>query len=566
MLKKIVFYFLFTINLFSLTKFGESLENSDKINFTPSIIKKTDEGYFLYDYFNKIIIVHDLDFNLKDVIKIGVKINDFYIYNNKIYYSNSETGTFEVFDIKNKSKEILGDNGIKNGEYINAGEVNGQSGYVYIVDENSSKISIYNIEKKITISLNLPQIYKKSLHKLNYSINKNKDKIYVLDKTSKKVYVFKNNKIIEEINLKNFNDPIKLYFIKSKMYVYEGTKNEFVDLYSNEKIKLDLKNSNNIFGTQFFGEDKLGIYLVRDSKFFYFSFVGQNHKELSKISAIKDGVYVKPIEVNTSVDGNVYILDEVLNSILIFNSKGNFLKEINNLPQDIHNFIIDNKGYIYLVSNKNNSIYKLDKNGSMLRKIENSNDFLGNEKKSKKDSFIYENFLVKTDNDFFYYVSNKNKAIRKYYFDFTKGNEIGKKESSKNIVSKKISEGTFSNYENYKNSIKDAVYYQGKLYVLDIPYKRILVFSNEKFEKKLISEKLSEGITSMSIFNNKIYLIDSNKYSGYKCDMNLKVEKEIDFAKLGYKPLKISEKYLILAKYSNYFIEDRIVVDINTIF
>ena len=47
MLKKIVFYFLFTINLFSLTKFGESLENSDKINFTPSIIKKTDEGYFL---------------------------------------------------------------------------------------------------------------------------------------------------------------------------------------------------------------------------------------------------------------------------------------------------------------------------------------------------------------------------------------------------------------------------------------------------------------------------------------------------------------------------------------
>lgn len=566
MLKKIVFYFLFTINLFSLTKFGESLENSDKINFTPSIIKKTDEGYFLYDYFNKIIIVHDLDFNLKDVIKIGVKINDFYIYNNKIYYSNGETGTFEVFDIKNKSKEILGDNGIKNGEYINAGEVNGQSGYVYIVDENSSKISIYNIEKKITISLNLPQIYKKSLHKLNYSINKNKDKIYVLDKTSKKVYVFKNNKIIEEINLKNFNDPIKLYFIKSKMYVYEGTKNEFVDLYSNEKIKLDLKNLNNIFGTQFFGEDKLGIYLVRDSKFFYFSFVGQNHKELSKISAIKNGVYVKPIEVNTSVDGNVYILDEVLNSILIFNSKGNFLKEINNLPQDIHNFIIDNKGYIYLVSNKNNSIYKLDKNGSMLRKIENSNDFLGNEKKSKKDSFIYENFLVKTDNDFFYYVSNKNKAIRKYYFDFTKGNEIGKKESSKNIVSKKISEGTFSNYENYKNSIKDAVYYQGKLYVLDIPYKRILVFSNEKFEKKLISEKLSEGITSMSIFNNKIYLIDSNKYSGYKCDMNLKVEKEIDFAKLGYKPLKISEKYLILAKYSNYFIEDRIVIDINTIF
>ena len=85
MLKKIVFYFLFTINLFSLTKFGESLENSDKINFTPSIIKKTGEGYFLYDYFNKIIIVHDLDFNLKDVIKIGVKINDFYIYNNKIY-------------------------------------------------------------------------------------------------------------------------------------------------------------------------------------------------------------------------------------------------------------------------------------------------------------------------------------------------------------------------------------------------------------------------------------------------------------------------------------------------
>lgn len=384
MLKKIVFYFLFTINLFSLTKFGESLENSDKINFTPSIIKKTGEGYFLYDYFNKIIIVHDLDFNLKDVIKIGVKINDFYIYNNKIYYSNGETGTFEVFDIKNKSKEILGDNGIKNGEYINAGEVNGQSGYVYIVDENSSKISIYNIEKKITISLNLPQIYKKSLHKLNYSINKNKDKIYVLDKTSKKVYVFKNNKIIEEINLKNFNDPIKLYFIKSKMYVYEGTKNEFVDLYSNEKIKLDLKNLNNIFGTQFFGEDKLGIYLVRDSKFFYFSFVGQNHKELSKISAIKNGVYVKPIEVNTSVDGNVYILDEVLNSILIFNSKGNFLKEINNLPQDIHNFIIDNKGYIYLVSNKNNSIYKLDKNGSMLRKIENSNDFLGNEKKSKR--------------------------------------------------------------------------------------------------------------------------------------------------------------------------------------
>ena len=117
----------------------------------------------------------------------------------------------------------------------------------------------------------------------------------------------------------------------------------------------------------------------------------------------------------------------------------------------------------------------------MLRKIENSSDFLGNEKKSKKDSFIYENFLVKTENDFFYFVSNKNKAIRKYYFDFAKGNEIGKKESSKNIVSNKISVGTFSNYGNYKNSIKDVIYYQGKLYVLDAPYKRILVFSNDKF-------------------------------------------------------------------------------------
>ncbi|MBN2838635.1 MAG: hypothetical protein JXM74_07745, partial [Fusobacteriaceae bacterium] len=61
MLKKIVFYFLFIINLFSLTKFGENLENSYKINFTPSIIKKTDEGYFLYDYFNKAIMVHDLN-------------------------------------------------------------------------------------------------------------------------------------------------------------------------------------------------------------------------------------------------------------------------------------------------------------------------------------------------------------------------------------------------------------------------------------------------------------------------------------------------------------------------
>ncbi|MBN1467354.1 MAG: hypothetical protein JW924_01420 [Fusobacteriaceae bacterium] len=566
MLKKIVFYFLFIINLFSLTKFGENLENSYKINFTPSIIKKTDEGYFLYDYFNKAIMVHDLNFKLKDILKIDVNINDFYIYDNKIYYSNGESGTFEVFDIKNKSKEILGDKGFKNGEYTSAGEVNGQSGYVYIVDENNSKISIYNIEKKITISLNLPKIFKKSLYKLNYSINKNKDKIYVLDKTSKKVYVFKNNKIIEEINLKNFNDPIKLYFIKNKMYVYEATKNEFIDLDSNEKIKLDLKNSNNIFGTQFFGEDKLGIYLVRDSSFFYFSFVGENHKELAKISAIKKGVYVKPIEVDMSIDGNVYILDQILNSILIFDSNGNFLKEINNLPQDIHNLIIDNKGYIYLLSNRNNSIYKLDKNGNMLRKIENSNDFLGNEKKSKKDSFIYENFLVKTDNDFFYYVSNNNKIIRKYYFDFTKGNEIGKKESSKNIISNKISVGTFSNYGNYKNSIKDAVYYQGKLYVLDIPYKRILVFSNEKFEKNLTNEKLSQGITSMSIFNNKIYLIDSNNYYGYKCDMNLKVEKEVNFAKLGYKPLKISEKYLILAKYSNYFIEDRIVIDINTIF
>jgi len=266
-------------------------------------------------------------------------------------------------------------------------------------------------------------------------------------------------------------------------------------------------------------------------------------------------------------------LDGVLNEILVYNAKGVYIKKIQNLPQDSYSFDIDINGDFIVLSNKTNSIYRIASNGKIIDYLENDSRVLAYEpyfykEKTKKgiiDNVLYYNklFIDKNKNEI-YLTDNKNKKVRVLNARFTTMREFGKKEGVINTISKKISSDTFSFNDFDRNSLTDITV-NGDIYIVDAPYKRIVQFGNSGFVKTLSNEKLTTGISSISFYGDKILIVDKNQYKVYVFGKDMKLQKEINIAQKGYRPIEIRGNLLIATKYVKEFNEKYVILDISSL-
>ena len=130
------------------------------------------------------------------------------------------------------------------------------------------------------------------------------------------------------VDLKNFIEPYKLYNVDKKLFVYEKVKNEFVDIKTNKKIKMDVPSDVTLIDIKTFGEAPMGVYFAKNSQLYYFSLIAETSRPLKKVLPVGEGYYVKPIDIKRDISKNVYILDEVLNEILVYSAVGKFIKKI----------------------------------------------------------------------------------------------------------------------------------------------------------------------------------------------------------------------------------------------
>ena len=93
-----------------------------------------------------------------------------------------------------------------------------------------------------------------------------------------------------------------------------------------------------------------------------------------------------------------------------------------------------------------------------------------------------------------------------------------------------------------------------------------MIFNNNIFSKNIESEKFSNGLNSISFVGDKIYILDENSYKIYIFNKEMKLEKEINMAQKGYKPIKLSGNLLIATTYVKDFNEKYVILDISSLF
>ena len=174
-----------------------------------------------------------------------------------------------------------------------------------------------------------------------------------------------------------------------------------VPLKTNKKIKMDVPSDVTLIDIKTFGEAPMGVYFAKNSQLYYFSLIAETSRPLKKVLPVGEGYYVKPIDIKRDISKNVYILDEVLNEILVYSAVGKFIKKIGNLPPSSYSFDIDNNGDFIILSNKTNSIYRLSYNGRKINSLENSYNLLAYEpyyykdkKKNIQAKIIQKNILL----------------------------------------------------------------------------------------------------------------------------------------------------------------------------
>jgi len=575
MFKKLyIVFILVTFNLFSLPQFAHAFGDNKDSFFNPTITKKYGDEYYLADYFSGDIMVYDKDYKLKRVYADNEKLNDLNKVGNELLVSLGGKNQIKIINLLTNKVSFMGQKGIRRNEFINPGEIEKDDKNIYIVDEHNSRVQIFDLNRKFLSEFSFPKSIKSKVSfSLNYSIKKSGEELFILDKGNKLIYKYKNLKLDKTIDLKNFLEPYKLYLVNKKIYVYEKRKNEFVDINTNDKSTLDLERDISLIDIKTFGEGPMGVYLTKNSKLYYYSLIAETSRELKTILPLEKGYYVKPLEIKRDSANNVYILDGVLNEILIYNSKGVYIKKIQNLPQDSYSFDIDINGDFIVLSNKTNSIYRIGSNGKIIDYLENDSRVLAYEPyyykgKSKKgiiDNILYYNkIFIDRNKNVIYVTDNKNKKINVLNARFSKLRDFGKKEGVINTISKKISADSFS-YNDYDRTSLVDLTVNGDIYVIDAPYKRVMQFSDAGFVKSLSNEKWTTGISSLSFYGNKILFVDKNQYKLYVFSRDMKLQKEINMAKLGYRPIEIRGNFLIATTYVKEFNEKYVILDISSL-
>ncbi|MCX8095737.1 MAG: stalk domain-containing protein [Caldisericia bacterium] len=441
------------INLNKWYEFGCFGEENSKFNSPNSIILGEDKKIYIVDTNNSRIQVFDENYNFVSTFgkeRLSSPI-DLSIYNGKVYITDFDSSKILIYDLNGKFISEFGKKGENNGEFNGPlGIYINKNGNIFICDSKNRRVQIFDINfnfiKKINIDGRPSDVFVDD-----------SDKIYISDYYNIKIYVYKDfgNTKLKEFKINTdaywfFNKaPISIFITKEYNIIYTVPWENRVDVIS--------QDGNFI---RSYGEP------------------------------LKDGLFLYPNSLTISNDEKIYIVDNMNNSISIFDNNKNFIKKINYAFEHPNGISIDDNGNIYTISKYIGEISSFDKNLNFRFKIENFNN----------DSFLFpQNIFVYRGK--IYVVDSYNDRIVIFSSDGNFIKTFGK--YGKGLYEFDYPISIF--IDNYEN-----------IFIIDNGNKRILIYDknfNFLYEGKNLN---LYNPTSIYLYENYLFILDSES-----CDIKI---------------------------------------------
>ncbi|TDT71793.1 hypothetical protein EV215_0477 [Hypnocyclicus thermotrophus] len=584
MLKKVflsIVFIILNINVFSYNYkiIGDPYVSKKGNIGLANVINNYNDNLFISDYMLGKIAMFDKNGKLEKEYKNIKKPIFFTVDKNYIYVSESSNNEIIKIDIKTGDKKTFLKTGMMEKEVLHPGELLVNDNKLYVLDEYNYRVQIVNKETGDYIGQILLEKFRydyKPYSFLNYSMIIIDNKLYVLNNYSKKIYVYNMNyKQVNEINLENMKNPVKLYKLNDKLYIYDATENILVDV-DNNIIKLNIETKYNLSGINHFDTKEKFIYILNHNNVYKFDIENNSLELLFKLLNIRENEYIKPIDIDVDNEKNLYILDGELEKILVYNKYKELINVIKNIGEKPQSICVDKNSNIVITFPFENKIRKISQTGKLIAEYGNYNIFKTNEMyyyekeiqesydPKKIDKNIY-NLIVDLDEMGNYYLANSklmNITVLNPFFEKIK--EYGQKASIISVFRNKKEKNSFGWDEKNKNNLTDIFVNEDTVYVLDKYYKRIDMIKNNKIEKSFEDDFSEEGLNSIYVDKEYIYVVDSYNFRIRKYNKEFKLIEDLSFLKEGLIPLKINERYVIFKKYIEDFNAQYIVLDIQS--
>ncbi|BDU50310.1 hypothetical protein [Haliovirga abyssi] len=570
-MKKIIYIFIYLfISVYSFSIYEVGITYGDKPNeiiFPISFTMSKNNDTYVLDYGLSKVVLFDKKF--KFIKKLDLEKGNISIKNikDKIYLLNSIKNSITVYNLNLEKIFSFGSKGMTEKKFNHIGEIYMIKDKLYIFDEYNYRIQILDKNYNYLSQILLPKfeyIYK-PYYSFNYDLSYNNGIIYILDKFNKKVYEYDvktNKKIKKELNLAEMVSPAKMFFIKKSLVLFDKSNNNiyFPGVKTTKKVKEEGKKNNVeiLNGSKIIEKDN-NIFFIRESSIYKYNIQTKKEKKIIDFKKISKGEYLKPIALSEDKKNNLYVVDNSLNKVLIYDKKGSFVKEIENIgifPTDI---AIDDNNNKYISIAGENRIKKYNWKNRLIFTYGGYQEFPCNykfwydnldkkekeKKKKSEDRYIYNLKLDLDSMGYIYVLDSKEMNIKKYDNFFSEKDIIGGRESLLNIVRGKKSFDKFGWDEQNLDNLSDIFYNDNKIYVLDRFYKRIDIIENGKLTK-FIEDKFSEnGLNGIYVKNDKIYVTDTYNFSIKIYDNSLKRIKDVSLLQYGIMPVKIYGDYII---------------------
>jgi len=407
-----------------------------------------------------------------------------FLKNNKLYISNYYGHTISIYDLNSNKWYEFGCYGEENGKFINPNAiVIGDNKKIYIADTNNSRIQVFDENGNFLFTFGKDKMTS-PIDLFIYNEN-----IYISDYDNSKIYIYDlNGNYLSEYGKKGdkngeFNGPIGIYIdlngnifvcdsLNKRVQIFDKNFNfikniiisgrpsdVFVDnniiyisdyydfkIYSYSQLgNVKLKEYKiNTDADWYFYKAPVSIYVTQEHNIF-FSVPWENRVDLfsqegnfikSYGDSVRDYCFLYPTSISISNDEKIFIVDNMNNSVLIFDINKNFKSKINYNFEHPNGVTIDENGNIYIISKYTGEIVSYDKNLILRFKIENfSNDsflfpsdlYVYKDKLYIVDSYNDRIVIFSTDGNFIKTFGQYGKGF--YEFDFPTSIFVDKNEN-----------------------------------------------------------------------------------------------------------------------------------------
>ncbi|OQY08616.1 MAG: hypothetical protein B6I28_04580, partial [Fusobacteriia bacterium 4572_132] len=470
-----VFIILIQFNIYAYKMIGEAYGNDKSDFIQPIAIQKINKDFYILDYILGKIIIFDNDFNIKKEILGFENPIAFKVIKKNIFVSEANSNKIIIYNLETEKKKTLGLYGMMEKEFSHPGKIYMNNNKLYIVDEYNFRIQVLDEKLNFIKEILLPKfeyIYT-PYYLTNYSLIFKTEEMYVLDNYSKKMYIYGEKKKRKEINLSFISNLTSFFEFQEEIYVYDAMVNKLYRLdkekfTKKEEIILEKEKKYDVFLMNQITKDNQKLYFINKNIIKKIDLKSKKNEDIFKLKKLKAKSYIDPTSIIVDEDEKIYILDKTLGVIKIFDKKGKYIKQINNIGKTPTDMILDKNNNLYIAVAGENRVRKYNKKNELIynfggyKYFPTSYNFYNQKLKEKKqrdinkiDQKVYNLQLDIDGRGNLYIMNSKSVNIKKFDQFFVQKNTIGKKANILYFLQGKKELGTFGWNEQESDVLTD---------------------------------------------------------------------------------------------------------------